>query len=83
MPSNGNNRPGVPLRCWASASYDPKNGLPANPLDGPSQGPRTIEGERIAPSAQVKAATGQARGNTPPWSIIDLNRSRRRGGDAA
>jgi hypothetical protein len=73
---NGNGRAATPLRCWNSASYS-LNGFAASSLDGPSQGPFTIEGCDINPVSQVRQATGTPKGNAPSWSTIDRNRSNR------
>jgi hypothetical protein len=43
---------GVPLRDWASNSYDPNTGRAASSLRGDGVS-TTIEGERISPSRQM------------------------------
>jgi hypothetical protein len=43
---------GVPMRQWASASYDPSNGRASAATRGPNPGAYTIEGEHCAPNAQ-------------------------------
>jgi hypothetical protein len=54
----------VPLRDWASASYDPKTGKAASAFrpEGASFG---AEGFDIRPSAQVDSARSKGRGNAP------------------
>jgi hypothetical protein len=55
----------TPLRCWASASYDPKSGKPASALA--SAGTRTvIEDMPINPSAQIPS-NDRGRGGAPSW----------------
>jgi hypothetical protein len=43
---------GVPMRQWASASYDPSNGRAASSNSGPNPGSYTILGEHCSPNAQ-------------------------------
>jgi hypothetical protein len=47
----------TPLRCWASASYDPKTGRSAPSSTGPVESV-TIDGETIRPSAQFSDDAG-------------------------
>jgi hypothetical protein len=43
---------GVPLRQWASASYDPSNGRAASSTSGLKPGRYTTLGEHCSPNAQ-------------------------------
>jgi hypothetical protein len=44
---------GVPMRQWASASYDPSNGRAAAATRGPNPGSYTTLGEHCSPNAQA------------------------------
>jgi hypothetical protein len=43
---------GVPMRQWASASYDPSNGRAASSTSGLKPGSYTTLGEHCSPNAQ-------------------------------
>jgi hypothetical protein len=58
----------TPLRDWAAASYDPKTGRAASSLM-PNGSSTTIEGEHIAPSAQLDHSSG--RGGADSWKEFD------------
>jgi hypothetical protein len=62
----------VPLRDWASRSYDPSNGRAASSLEGQNQGGYSVDGQTCRPSAQLPA--GQPGKGSPSWKQIDQNR---------
>jgi hypothetical protein len=59
MPKN------VPLRNWASASYDPKTGKAASALGSEGAAGYSAEGFDIRPSGQVDSARSKGRGGAP------------------
>jgi hypothetical protein len=63
MPKN------VPLRDWASNSYDPKTGRAASALYNEGA-PVTIEGQHIRPNKQLPSRTAKA-GGAMSWGEMD------------
>jgi hypothetical protein len=57
-------RNNIPLRTWASPSYDAKTGKQASAFTRPGDA-TTIEGMACHGDGQVGAATGKAEGGAP------------------
>jgi hypothetical protein len=64
----------IPLRDWASASYDPKTGRQASAFARPGTGV-TLEDQHIAPNAQVDEASGKASGGAPNFHEWQASKS--------
>jgi hypothetical protein len=67
----------VPLRDWASASYDPKTGRAAKSSEAPS-GKQSADGESWSNSDQVNAGRAGGANGAPGFGWCDTNRTQGR-----
>jgi hypothetical protein len=65
----------IPLRTWASPSYDSRTGRAASAFAPPGSAATFDAGENVRPDAQVDEAAGKASGGAPNFHEWQASKS--------